>query len=140
MKNEIRKVYEMMHKLNPDFVLNEDTFDSSLGDPSTNAPTSVPTGNTQQTQQSAQTQQTQQPQTQQTQQPQMSGDSGLYNTALQKATSLNNAGSNINTTTEFPQAFQSWFSKLGYSPQNSNISISNVLSSITKVMQSMGYK
>jgi len=128
MENEIQKVYEMMRKLNPDFILNEATFNSSFEDP---------------TQAQAQPAQPQpaQPQAAQPQpQTKASGDNKTYDKAIQANTSLANKSARVNTTTEFPDAFKTWFAKLGYTPEKGNINISRVLANVRKAMIELGYK
>jgi len=117
----MQKVYEMMKKLNPDFILNEDTFNSSFGSPSTSQPTAQPAVK---------------PQVQ----AQPSGDNKTYDKAIQANTSLANKSARVNTNTEFPDAFKTWFSKLGYTPDKGNINIARVLANVRKAMIELGYK
>lgn len=126
METEIKKIFEMMKKLNPDFNLSEDSF---------------PTFNTQPQPQAKQQQS--QPQVQQkTQQSYTpkSGDVKTYDKAQQTAKAVNTKSAKVNTTTEFPEAFRVWFTKLGYTPEKGNITIARVMAEIRKVMLQLGYK
>lgn len=116
MENEFVKLIEMMGKLNPDFKLNEanPTFNSSFNNDN-QQPSQTP----------------QQPKT---------GDVKAYNKTQQQTKSLNKKAEKINTVIEFPEAFKVWFSKLGYSPEKKNITITKVLSEIRKAMIELGYK
>lgn len=46
----------------------------------------------------------------------------------------------INTIDKFEPAFKGWFSYLGYSPQDGNISITRIRTDVEKVMRELGYK
>jgi hypothetical protein len=112
MNEELSKLYEMMIKLNPDFKLNEETFNNTFDN-----------------QQPAQSEF--KPKT---------GDVKMYDKAAKKTTALNKTTSKVNLTTEFGEAFRVWFTKLGYSPQKNAISISKALTEIRKVLIELGYK
>ena len=116
MENEFGRLVEMMGKLNPDFKMNEatPTFNSSFTD---------------------NTQQSFQPQ-----QKPKNGDVKAYDKTQQQTKSLNKKAEKIDTVIEFPEAFKVWFSKLGYSPDKKNITITKVLSEIGKAMIELGYK
>jgi hypothetical protein len=46
----------------------------------------------------------------------------------------------IRTVDQFPAAFKSWFSSLGYKPQASPLTIAQVRLDIEQVMRELGYK
>jgi len=46
----------------------------------------------------------------------------------------------IRTIDQFPAAFKGWFSMLGYKPQTSNITITQVRIDVEQVMRELGYK
>lgn len=106
-----QKLFEMMEVLNPDFRQDEAIVQSS---------TSATT-----------------PPTKTVSQP---ADVKRLSQATQNTASVQKAGQQINTSSEFPEAFRVWFSSLGYKPDNPAISIMKVKSEIEKVMRSMGYK
>lgn len=120
METEIKKIFEMMKKLNPDFTLSEASF---------------PTFNNQQS-----GQQPQQGGQQQQQFIPKTGDAKAYNKSQEMAKTANKKSAKINTAMEFPEAFKIWFNKLGYSPDKGNITIARVTSEIRKAMLQLGYK
>ena len=67
-------------------------------------------------------------------------DVQALNKAMGTATSVIKAGQRINTAQEFPDAFKSWFSGLGYSPKNGAVNTANVLRAVTKAMKELGYR
>jgi hypothetical protein len=46
----------------------------------------------------------------------------------------------IRTIDQFPEAFKGWFSSLGYKPQLSNITVTQVRIDVEQVMRELGYK
>ena len=46
----------------------------------------------------------------------------------------------IRTIDQFPAAFKGWFSMLGYKPQTSNITITQIRIDVEQVMRELGYK
>ena len=115
MNTEIGKLYEMMSKINPDFKLNEDTFNTSFEDTNDSTNNDEPTDIN-------------------------SGDVKAYEKAMDNSTALVKSGSKIDTPNEFQGAFKVWFTKLGYIPSKGNMTISNVTSQIRDVLLSLGYK
>lgn len=111
MKNDIHKMLEIMSKLNPDFILNEESFgefnSSFEQDDNKNA--------------------------------HKIGDVNNYNMASQKAKTLANKSEKINTRIEFLEAFKTWFNTLGYSPEKKTITIATITTEIKKIMKEMGY-
>jgi hypothetical protein len=78
-----------------------------------------------------------QPNVQQKGQPMMGDIKNMQNTTT---TSQQTALSRIDTPEEFTQAFQVWFSSLGFNPQNKPIAIGRVTAEITKIMKNLGYR
>jgi hypothetical protein len=68
------------------------------------------------------------------------GDDKIYDDAMQANTAMTSKSAKINTATEFPDAFKTWFTKLGYSPDNGDINIAKVLINVKKAMLELGYK
>lgn len=118
MDESLNKLYEMMGKINPEFKLKEDSFPTSFDN----------TNNQETTDNSINTDDLK------------NGDAKNYNNVIQKSTSINKASNKINTSTEFPEAFKIWFTKLGYNPNNPSVTISKVTSDIRSIMQELGYK
>ena len=114
MNNEIEKLYQMMGKINPDFKINEDTFNSSFETPNNISDTN---NNEEPT-----------------------GDVKSYEKAMDNSPSLIKSGSKIDTPSEFQGAFKVWFTKLGYLPSKGNITISNINNQVREVLISLGYK
>ena len=67
-------------------------------------------------------------------------DVQALNKAVTSATSVTRAGTRINTAQEFPDAFKSWFSTLGYTPKNGAVNTTNVLRAVSKAMKELGYR
>ena len=58
--------------------------------------------------------------------------------AQTKATTVQSKAKMINNITEFPGAFENWFSTLGFEP--GKVSKSAVRSAVEKVLTNLGYK
>lgn len=67
-------------------------------------------------------------------------DVQALNKAVGSASSVSKAGTRINTAQEFPEAFKSWFSGLGYTPKNGAVNTANVLRAVSKAMKELGYR
>ena len=121
MENDIKKLFENMKMLNPDFTLNElDTFNPTYDNSSaTFGVDSKPEQNTQATQPS---------------------DVKYLANVQNKATQVTKAGTKINTSTEFSGAFKNWFSTLGYTPEGNVVTISRVLIFVKQALTELGYK
>lgn len=124
MNEDKQRLFEVMGKVNPEFI-------SEAAPPigGTQAPAPVgqaattPTGTAQLPAQKP-----------------LATDVVALNKATQTASGMQNKMTRINTATEFPQAFKSWFAGLGYKPENPAISTARVLTDIRKAMAEMGYK
>jgi hypothetical protein len=55
-------------------------------------------------------------------------------------TSQQTALSRIDTPEEFTQAFQVWFTSLGFNPQSKPIAIGRVTAEVSKIMRNLGYR
>lgn len=110
--SEIKKIFELMSKMSPDFKLNEDSFAQFNAD------------------------------FQSSSQPEDSkiADVKNYSKGIQNAKALSNKSNKINNRTEFLDAFKVWFNSLGYTPEKGNITTATIITDIRKAMSELGYK
>lgn len=119
---EIKQIFEQINNVN------EDTFSNTF-----NQTTTAPTVNTSN---STAPKTNVQPKKQATQ----PGDVNYLSKVSNSATTVNKAAQKINTTNEFSGAFKNWFSSLGYTPENNQVSISRVMNLVKNTMTELGYK